>query len=114
MPLEDSCLDGVSGNLQVHAGVAPSRYVPQCGQRDSASGRGCDALCDGGFWSLAGGDCVALFDGVPQLFAASGRDCGASRAGELRSIAASGRDCVTPGEGELQLSAASSDAQLRL
>ena len=25
VPLEDSCLDGVSGNLQVGAGVAPSR-----------------------------------------------------------------------------------------
>ena len=37
VPLEDSvCLDGVSGNLQVDAGVAPSRCVPQCGQRDSA------------------------------------------------------------------------------
>ena len=36
VPLEDSCLDGVSGNLQVDAGVVPSRYVPQCGQRDSA------------------------------------------------------------------------------
>ena len=36
VPLEDSvCLDGVPGNLQVDA-AAPSRYVPQCGQRDSA------------------------------------------------------------------------------
>ena len=34
--LEVSCLDDVSGNLQVDAGVAPSRCVPQCGQRDSA------------------------------------------------------------------------------
>ena len=37
VPLEDSvCLDGVSGNLQVDAGAAPSRRVPHCGQRDSA------------------------------------------------------------------------------
>ena len=35
VPLEDSCLDGVSGNLQVDAGVGAPRYVPQCGQRDS-------------------------------------------------------------------------------
>ena len=34
VPLEDACL--VSGNLQVGAGVAPSRCVPQRGQRDSA------------------------------------------------------------------------------
>ena len=36
VPIDDSCLDGVSGNLQVDAGVAPSRCVSQCGQRDSA------------------------------------------------------------------------------
>ena len=36
VPLEGSCLDGVSGNLQVDAGVAPSRCVTQCGQRDRA------------------------------------------------------------------------------
>ena len=33
--LEDSCLDGVSGNLQVGAGATPSLCVPPCGQRDS-------------------------------------------------------------------------------
>ena len=32
VPLEDACLDGVSGNLQVDAGALPSRCV---GQRDS-------------------------------------------------------------------------------
>ena len=37
VPLEDSVfLDGVSGNLQVDAGAAPARCVPQSGQRDSA------------------------------------------------------------------------------
>ena len=36
VPLVDSvCLDGVPGFLQVGAGVASSRCVPQCGQRDS-------------------------------------------------------------------------------
>ena len=108
------CVSRAVAASLVGAGATPSCCVPKCGQRDSASGRGCDALCDGGFWSLAGGDCVALCDGVPQPSAASGRDCDASRAGELRSIAASGGDCVAPGEGELQLSPASGDAQLRL
>ena len=36
VPLEDSCLDGLSGNLQIATGVAPSRCVPQRRQRDSA------------------------------------------------------------------------------
>ena len=47
LPLDSVCLDGVPEILQVGAGATPSRSVPQCGQRDSDSGRGCDALCDG-------------------------------------------------------------------
>ena len=80
----------------VGAGATPSRCVPKCGQRDSACGRGCDALCDGGFWSLAGGDCVAPGEGELQLSAASGD-------AQLRLSAAFGRGCFSLRDGLLLL-----------
>ena len=77
VPLDDSvCLDGVFGILQVDAGALPSRCVPQCGQRESDSGRGCDALCDGGLRGSAasGRDCVAPGDVQLRVSAAPGSE----------------------------------------
>ena len=110
VPLDSVCLDGVPEILQVGAGATQSRSVPQRRQRDSDSGSGRDALCDGGLRGSAasGGDCVAPCDGEQlRVSAASGRECDASRDGGLRGIAASGRDCVAPGDVQLRLSAAS-------
>ena len=74
--MKQCALHAVAASLVRESGATPSLCVPKCGQRDSAPGRGCDALRDGGL----------------RGFAASERDRVAPGDGELRVSAFPGSE----------------------